>query len=79
MKNNIIETYKDSKEYISDMIKEGYLSDKYEPIKCPNCKSNKYEDKIVDRNEITIMEMKRICKECKFSFGYWVTGYWQIF
>ena len=74
-----MKTYKNSEEYLLDMIKEGFLSDKYEPIKCPNCKSNNYKDKIIDRNESTIMEMERICKECNFSFGYWVTGNWQIF
>lgn len=66
-------------EYLNDMIQSGYLSSNYTPIKCIKCSSTSYYDKVVDRVESIVMEEKRICNECGYAFGYWVTGNWEIY
>lgn len=60
--------------------KRGYISDDYEPLKCP-CGSTELEDTNKDYlNECyrnTVLEYDCVCSKCGKLLGHWAYGHWD--
>ena len=72
-------TPKTYKEYIEQLIKDGYLSPRnIAPLKCVQCDSKNLKDDNFSFEDMTLVEYTRLCKDCGIVAGYWSYGSWEI-
>lgn len=72
------------KEYLDQKVKDGYIKENGEPIKCHFCDSVDIIFKITDRIEIDATigafidsEGVTTCLDCEKEIGHWMQGNWE--
>lgn len=59
---------------LEELIEQGYYSNDGEPLKCVDCESSNFKEKVTDFAGVHPCEMKIICKSCGHVVGYWAYG-----
>lgn len=70
----------DFQKYLDSLIKDGYIHEDLEPIKCEHCDSTDLEDEnhiVEELGTHCTTEYDKICKSCGETVGHWAYGYWQ--
>jgi hypothetical protein len=62
-------------QYITQMIEDGYITEKGEPLKCVHCGSKDLESHHFYENHY-VAEIDVICKICDKNTGHWSYGSW---
>ena len=62
---------------INKLIRDGYITHYYEPIKCTSCDYKSLYWKNTDMMDNIVMEKSVKCNYCGKQVGYWITGYWD--
>ena len=72
-------TPKTYKEYIEQLIKDGYLSPRnIAPLKCVHCDSKNLKDVKQTYEETVLVEYDCRCKDCGKWLGRWSYGTWEV-
>lgn len=76
--NNLVrlETFED---YINQMIKDGYWSEKdLAPLKCHHCGSKNLDDRNHCYENLGCVSYQRFCNDCGEFVSEWSYGHWEI-
>jgi hypothetical protein len=63
---------------LNKLIREGYISNEYEPLKCIKCESNRLRWSNIDSVDTIVTEKEVRCNDCDTVAAYWVTGSWDF-
>lgn len=65
-------------EVIEGQIKDGYLDEHLQPLKCIYCENEVFEHINCIYDERGIIELDSQCYSCKKVVGHWAYGSWDI-
>lgn len=65
-------------EYVKFLIKEGYISEDFVPLKCTNCGSKEFVKYDLYYEDYWLVEYSVRCKICKTYQATWAYGTWFI-
>jgi hypothetical protein len=68
----------DFEEYIEQQIKDGYINERLEPLKCPMCESDNLRTNNEEFENGGIIEYDSECGDCGHKVGHWAYGSWDI-
>lgn len=61
---------------INRLLKNGYFKADMEPVKCPKCDCEEFNDIVTDSIDTTVTEYDRKCDNCDYLMGCWGYGDW---
>ena len=64
-------------QYLVQEIEDGYINDKYAPIKC-YCGCSDFTDVKQQYEEHMLVEYQVKCNSCGKAVGHWAYGQWTI-
>jgi hypothetical protein len=70
--------YKRFQYRLNRLIRKGYISDTYEPLKCINCNSTRLRWTDTDTLDNIVLEKEVSCNDCNEVIAYWITGNWDF-
>lgn len=66
------------REYLEELIKEGYIAEDGHPLKCHECEGTEMETRDEWHGDYgRIDEYTLQCKTCKAQTGHWAYGGWR--
>lgn len=65
-------------ERVINLIAEGYIDEKGQPLKCQHCEGEDLEEYGHQTMVDELVEYQVNCKKCNRNTGYWSYGHWEV-